>query len=387
MAHKYTCPVSRMCGGCRWMGEDYEKQLQMKQQHVEALLKGICPVRPIVGMENPCHYRNKVHAAFAEDERGAIISGVYARGSHRVIPVEKCLLEDEKADQVIAVVRKLMDKFHIRPYDEDSGRGLMRHVLIRVGKITGQMLVVLVIGNSHFPARSAFVQQLVKECPYITSVVVNLNGFKTSMVLGPSSRTVHGKGFIEDVLCGKRFAISPQSFYQINHSQTEKLYSLAVSYAQLTGKERLLDAYCGIGTIGLVAADKAGEVIGVELNKDAAADAVRNARRNHADNAKFYQGDAGYFIRGMAARKEHLDVVMMDPPRAGSDEKFLKSVCTLKPDRVVYVSCMPETLARDLKYLTKNGYKAVEATPVDMFPHTEHVETVVLLERLGRSSI
>lgn len=382
MADKMLCPVSRMCGGCQWLDVPYEVQLARKEQKVRDLLKGICRVKKIIGMENPCHYRNKVHAAFAEDERGRIISGVYAQGTHRVIPVEKCYLEDERADEVIGVIRKLMDRFRIRPYDEDSGRGLMRHVLIRVGKKTGQMLVTLVIGQSHFPARSAFVEQLVKECPFITSVVVNLNGFKTSMVLGRSSRTVYGKGFIEDELCGKRFAISPQSFYQINHSQTEKLYALAVEYASLTGKERLLDAYCGIGTIGLVAADKAGEVIGVELNKDAAQDAVRNARRNGADNAKFFQGDAGQFIRGMAARREHLDVVMMDPPRAGSDEKFLKSVCTLKPDRVVYVSCMPETLARDLKYLTKNGYKAVEATPVDMFPHTNHVETVVKLVRV-----
>ena len=180
MAEKYTCPVSKMCGGCQWMGESYEQQLLKKQRRVEDLLKGLCPrVNPILGMENPCHYRNKVHAAFAEDERGRIISGVYAQGTHRVIPVEKCLIEDERADEVIAVIRRLMDKFRIRPYDEDSGRGLMRHVLIRVGKKTGQILVVLVIGQSHFPARAAFVQQLVKECPFITSVVVNLNGFKT----------------------------------------------------------------------------------------------------------------------------------------------------------------------------------------------------------------
>lgn len=379
MVELRRCPVSQSCGGCQWMGESYEKQLQKKQQRVQDLLKSMCPVKPIVGMECPYHYRNKVHAVFAEDERGRIISGVYAPGTHRVIPVENCLIEDERADQVIGAVRRLMEKFRLRPYDEDSGRGLMRHVLIRVGKVTGQMLVTLVIGQSHFPARAAFVQQLVKDCPFITSVVVNLNSFKTSMVLGPSSRTAYGKGYIEDVLCGKRFAISPQSFYQINHSQTEKLYSLAVDYAALTGSERLLDAYCGIGTIALVASDKAGEVIGVELNKDAVQDAVHNAKRNQAANARFYQGDAGDFMRGMARRREHLDVVMMDPPRAGSDERFLSSLCMLAPKRVVYVSCMPETLTRDLKYLTKNGYQVLEATPVDMFPHTHHVETVCVL--------
>ena len=374
-----TCPAAAKCGGCQRLTMPYEAQLQEKQRRVEGLIGGFCKVSPIIGMENPYHYRNKVHAAFARDGRGRIVSGNYAPGTHRVVPIRECLLEDERADLVVAVVRNLMEKFHLSPYNEDSGQGLIRHVLVRVGKQTGQVLVTLVIGQPQFPARNAFVNALVKACPFITSVVVNLNGFRTSMILGKSSRVAYGKGFIEDVLCSKRFAISPASFYQINPTQTEKLYGLAVDFAALTGRERLLDAYCGIGTIGLVAADRAAQVIGVELNPDAVRDAEKNARRNGADNAAFYQGDAGDFMRRMAQKGEKLDVVMMDPPRAGSDERFLQALCQLSPQRVVYVSCMPETLARDLRFLTAHGYRAVNAAPVDMFPHTEHVETVCLL--------
>lgn len=377
--NEQTCPVAARCGGCQLLDMPYEAQLQEKQRRVEGLIGGFCRVSPIIGMESPYHYRNKVHAAFALDGRGRIVSGNYAPGTHKVAPIGQCLLEDTQAGLVIAAVRSLMEKFRLPPYNEDSGQGLMRHVLVRVGKQTGQVLVTLVIGQPQFPARTAFVAALVKACPFIASVVINLNGFKTSMILGKSSRVAYGKGFIEDVLCGKRFAISPASFYQINPTQTEKLYALAVDYAGLTGRERLLDAYCGIGTIGLVAADRAAQVIGVELNSDAVRDAEKNALRNGAKNASFYQGDAGDFMRRMAQRNEQLDVVMMDPPRAGSDERFLRSLCRLSPRRVVYVSCMPETLARDLRFLTTHGYRAVCATPVDMFPHTEHVETVISL--------
>lgn len=377
-----NCPVSARCGGCQMLDKAYEVQLSEKQKRVEKLIGGFCPVESIRGMENPYHYRNKVHAAFALDGRGRIVSGNYAPGTHQVVPIRECLIEDERADLVVAVIKNLMEKFHLQPYNEDSGQGLMRHVLIRAGKRTGQMLVVLVIGQPEFPARNAFVAALVKACPFITSVVINLNRFKTSMILGKCSRVAYGKVFIVDELCGKRFAISPASFYQVNPVQTETLYTLAVDFAQLTGKERLLDAYCGIGTIGLVAADKAAQVIGVELNPDAVRDAEKNARRNGVENAAFYPGDAGDFLRRMVARKERVDVVMMDPPRAGSDEKFLRSLCQMAPQRVVYISCMPETLARDLRFLTAHGYRAERAVPVDMFPHTEHVETVCLLSKL-----
>ena len=375
------CPVMKKCGGCQLLALPYPEQLALKQRRVEALLSSFCPVAPIVGMENPYHYRNKVHAALGLSGKGEIVSGVYAAGTHKIIPVEQCLIEDERADAVVAAVRHLMARFRLPPYNEDTGRGVMRHVLVRTAHATGQVLVTLVIGRPDFPGRTAFVNALVQACPFITSVVVNLNSQKTSMILGRSSRTAYGKGYIEDVLCGRRFALSPASFYQINAVQTEKLYALAIQGAHLTGRETLLDAYCGVGTIGLAASARAGRVIGVELNPDAVRDAENNARRNGVSNARFYQGDAGRFMQAMAQRGEAADVVMLDPPRAGSDERFLRSLCRMRPKRVVYVSCMPETLARDLRFLTAHGYRALSAAPVDMFPHTEHVETVVLLSK------
>ena len=375
------CPVMKKCGGCQLLALPYPEQLALKQRRVEALLSSFCPVAPIVGMENPYHYRNKVHAALGVSGKGEVVSGVYAAGTHKIIPVEQCLIEDERADEVVAAVRYLMAQFRLPPYDEDTGRGVMRHVLVRTTHATGQVLVTLVIGRPDFPGRTAFVNALVQACPFITSVVVNLNSQKTSMILGRSSRTAYGKGYIEDVLCGRRFALSPASFYQINAVQTEKLYALAIQGAHLTGRETLLDAYCGVGTIGLAASARAGRVIGVELNPDAVRDAENNARRNGVSNARFYQGDAGRFMQAMAQRGEAADVVMLDPPRAGSDERFLRSLCRMGPKRVVYVSCMPETLARDLRFLTAHGYRALSAAPVDMFPHTEHVETVVLLAK------
>ena len=378
---EWLCPVQEQCGGCQWLRLPYEKQLEKKQQRVEKLLKPFCMVRPIVGAANPFHYRNKVHAAIGTDRQGHVVCGSYAAGTHRIVPVSQCLIEDERAAQVVQAVRRLLGRFRLPPYNEDSGQGVLRHVLVRVGRQTGQVLVTLVIGRPEFPARRAFVEALVKSCPFITTVVVNLNGFRTSMILGRSSRIAYGKGYIEDVLCGKRFGISPASFYQVNAEQTEKLYQIVLGYMALSGRENLLDAYCGIGTIGLAAADLAAQVTGVELNPDAVQDAIRNARRNQVENARFVEADAGDFMRRLARQNQRPDVVVMDPPRAGSDERFLAALCRLAPARVVYVSCMPETLARDLGYLTAHGYCAQEAMPVDMFPQTEHVETVCLLTR------
>ncbi len=378
---RLNCPFRRECGGCEDRDRTYESLLGDKQRHVESLLKGLCPVRPIVGMEDPFHYRNKVHAAFALDRSGRILSGPYARGSHRVLPVPGCLIEDRRADETIAVIRDLMADFHILPYNEDTGAGLLRHVLIRTGKNTGQMLVTLVIGRTPFAAQRAFAEKLVRRCPWITGICVNLNGRHTSMILGDSTRTLYGRGYIEDELCGLRFAIGPSSFYQVNPVQTEKLYRKAIEMAGLTGRETVLDAYCGVGTIGLCAAAGCRRGIGVELNRDAVRDAEGNRKRNGIGHFSFVCDDAGRYMRALAAKGEHLDAVFMDPPRAGSDEKFLSSLCALGPERVVYISCMPETLARDLRFLGKNGYIAREAVPFDMFPWTEHVETAILLSR------
>ncbi len=253
--------------------------------------------------------------------------------------------------------------------------------MVRTGHISGQVLVVLVVGDVIFPSKNNFVKALLKLHPEITSIVMNINNKKTSMVLGDREIVLYGKGFIEDTLCGNKFRISPKSFYQVNPVQTEIMYTKAIEYANLSGKERVIDAYCGIGTIGIIASDKAKEVIGVELNKDAFKDAIGNAKANKINNIRFFNDDAGEFMVQLAAHDEQIDVVFMDPPRAGSDEPFLKSLVTLSPKRVVYISCNPETLARDLEYLTKHGYMVKIIQPLEMFPFTEHVEAIVLLEK------
>ena len=376
---RWNCPVAAKCGGCQLTRLSYAEQLQWKQQRVAELLDGICEVRPILGMDDPFHYRNKVHAVLAVDKAGKPISGVYAMGTHRVVPVRHCLIEDRRADRIIQTIVAMLPAYKLRIYNEYTHRGFLRHILIRTGHVTGQIMVVLVATSLEFPGKKAFVQELIQRHPEITTVVLNCNQRETSMVLGTKEITLYGEGYMEDELCGKRFRISPQSFYQVNAKQCEILYRTAIDAAQLTGAETLLDAYCGTGTIGLCASDGCKQLIGVELNADAIRDAKENARRNGVENARFLCDDAGRFMQKLAKEGNAPDVVMMDPPRAGSDQKFLQSLLMLKPKRVVYVSCNPETLARDLRVLVDGGYQAEWATPVDMFPGTEHVETVVLL--------
>ena len=286
-----------------------------------------------------------------------------------------------EADAIINDIRGLLKSFKIKIYNEDTGYGLLRHVLIRRGFSTGEIMVVLVLGSPVMPSKNNFVKALRKLHPEITTVILNVNDKRTSMVLGDRETTIYGKGYIEDVLCGLKFRISSKSFYQINPVQTEKLYGKAMELAGLSGTERVIDAYCGIGTIGMVAAKSAKEVIGVELNPDAVRDAVKNAKHNQMKNIRFYQEDAGRFMEKMAALGEKADVVFMDPPRSGSTEQFMKSVVTLAPKKIVYISCDPQTQARDLKYLTRHGYKAMGAYPYDMFPFTKHAENIVLLTK------
>ena len=371
--------MDKKCGGCQFVAISYEEQLKKKQAAVRKLLEPFGKTGPIIGMDNPYHYRNKVHAVFDRLKNGTVISGVYQEGTHKVVPVENCLIEDAKSDAIINDIRGLLKSFKIKTYDEDTGYGLLRHVLVRRGFTSGQIMVVLVLGSPILPSKNNFVKALRKLHPEITTVVVNVNDKKTSMVLGDKESVIYGKGFIEDELCGCTFRISPKSFYQVNPVQTEKLYQKAMELARLTGKEKVIDAYCGIGTIGMVAAKQAKEVIGVELNKDAVRDAISNAKRNDMKNIRFVQGDATEFMMAMAARGEKADVVFMDPPRSGSTEDFMNAAVKLGPARIVYISCNPETLARDLKYITKRGYKLQEAYPCDMFPHCDHCEVVSVL--------
>ena len=376
-----ACTYQRECGSCNIQNVSYSKHLSDKQKEVDTLLKKYCKVDPIIGMKQPDHYRYKVHAVFDHDRKGNPISGVYEEGTHRVISVDKCLIHNEKADEIIASIRGMLKSFKILTYDEDTGYGLIRHVLIRSGYRSGEIMVVLVLASPIMPSKNNFVKALRAQHPEITTIVVNVNDKRTSMVLGDKEQVLYGKGYIEDSLCGKTFRISAKSFYQVNPVQTEILYQKAIELAELSGTETVIDAYCGIGTIGLIASDKANKVIGVELNKDAVRDAVVNAKRNEADNIEFYNNDAGVFMSQMAEKGESADVVFMDPPRTGSTPQFMDAVAVLKPSRVVYVSCNPVTLARDLEYITKKGYKVQRAIPVDMFPWTGHVETLVLMSK------
>ena len=376
-----VCPYAKKCGGCDYQGISYEEQLAKKQAHMKKLMKSFGKVNPIVGMDDPCHYRHKVQAAFDCTRRGQIVAGVYEKKSHDVVDIDSCLIENEEADAIIRDIKGMLRSFRIKTYDEDTGYGLLRHVLVRKGYHSGQIMVVLVLASPILPSKNNFVKALRKKHPDISTVVINVNDRRTSMVLGERNITVYGKGYIEDELCGCRFRISPTSFYQVNPEQTELLYQKAIECADLTGKETVIDAYCGTGTIGLIASRSAAKVIGVELNRDAISDAITNAKRNDIHNVRFYHEDAGKFMVDMAARGEKADVVIMDPPRTGSDEAFLSSVVRLAPKRVVYVSCGPESLAGDLKYLTKHGYRMAECTPYDLFPFTRHVECVTLLQR------
>ena len=375
------CPAFGRCGGCQLLNTPYEEQLKEKQKRVEKLLTPYCKVQKIIGMEHPFHYRNKVHAVFGHKKDGTVISGTYEEGTHFIVPVDECKIEDTRADAIIRDIRDLLKSFKIKTYNEDTGYGLFRHVLIRTGFYSGQIMVVLVLGSPILPSKNNFVKALLKLHPEITTIVLNVNNQKTSMILGEKESVLYGKGYIEDTLCGCTFRISSKSFYQVNPVQTERLYAKAIELAGLTGQERVIDAYCGIGTIGLIASKGAKEVISVELNPDAVKDAIVNARTNGIKNVQFYQNDAGVFMTQMAEAGETADVVFMDPPRAGSDEAFLSSVIKLAPKKIVYVSCEPTTLERDLKFLIKKGYQAKEDWPVDMFPMCSNVENVVLLTR------
>ena len=378
------CPVASKCGGCRFIGKAYGEQLEIKQTRFRKLMEPYCRPEPIIGMERPEHYRCKVHAVFGEDRKHNIISGIYEEKSHRIVPVDSCLIENEKADEIIVAIRGLLKSFKIRPYNEDTGYGLFRHVLIRTGAATGQIMVVLVLTSPVMPSKNNFVKALLKLYPEITTIVINVNDRDTSMVLGEREQVIYGKGYIEDKLCGKTFRISPKSFYQVNPGQAEKLYGKALEYAGLTGKEVVVDAYCGTGTIGIAAAERAGKVIGVELNADAVRDARNNARGNRVKNIEFYQGDAGRLLAEMAEQGEKVDLVMMDPPRSGSSREFLDAVAGIKADRIVYVSCNPDTLVRDLKYLKGKGYSVKRCVAVDMFPFTEETEACTLLQYVGQ---
>ena len=374
------CPVAKWCAGCHMQNLPYKRQLQVKQGRVVRLLGRFHKVSPIIGMDNPLHYRCKIQSAFTSDRSGRILSGVYQSSTGKVVAVDSCLIEDRRAAPVLTAVRGLMREMKLQPYDSATGRGLLRHVLVRVGFFSGQIMVVLVTGTPIFPLKKRFAAELVRRCPQITTVVMNINRDYDGLMLGPSEQVLYGPGAIEDTLCGRTFRISPRSFYQVNPVQTQVLYEKAVELARLDGTQTVLDAYCGTGTIGIVASGQAGQVIGVEQNPDAVKDAVGNARRNGVHNAEFFQGDAGLVMQDLARSGGRLDVVFLDPPRAGADRRFLSSLLKAAPERIVYISCNPDSLARDLQVL-RQAYAVQCIQPVDLFPFTNHVECIAALSK------
>jgi 23S rRNA (uracil1939-C5)-methyltransferase len=409
------CDVSRACGACSRIEVPYPDQLAAKQAHIADLFEEVaddaCVMEPIAGMVDPFGYRNKIVSPFApgprdkgaargaKNARGAgkgaggkgagkpsILCGMYAQHSHRIIETPVCPVENEAGRRIIQAVRRLMLRFGIEPYNEDTQTGFMRHAVVRVGHESGEVLVTVVTNAREFPNGRNFARQLVRACPDITTVVHNVNTRKTNVILGQEEHVLFGPGFILDTLCGLSFRISAHSFYQVNAVQTEVLYRTAIEFAQLDAPgaaedATVLDAYCGTGTIGLVAASSARSVhvIGVDKVESAIRDARQNARHNGIENAEFIAADAGEYMRRRAEAGAGVDVLLMDPPRAGASEEFLRATLQLRPRRIVYISCNPETQVRDTWTLRDGGYRLQRMRPVDMFPHTDHIENVVLL--------
>ena len=384
-----VCGYARQCGGCQLQAVSYEKQLAFKDRKVKNNLiriGGFAPdfveeiMEAPIGMEHPFHYRNKAQFPVGTDKNGRLIAGFYAGRTHTIIENRDCALGVAENKIVLDIVLDFCTEKKIPAYDETTGKGLLRHVLIRKGFSTGQIMVCLILNGSSFAAEQELADRLFEKVPGMTSFSVNSNTERTNVIMGSKTRTIRGKDRIEDTIGGLVFTISPQSFYQVNPVQTENIYSQALSYAGLTGNETVWDLYCGIGTIGMVAAKTVKEVIGVELNGEAVRDAKVNAHLNNMNNIRFVEGDAGVFLEGMADREETVDVVFMDPPRSGSSEAFLQSLLVIRPKKIVYISCEPQTQVRDLQALKKD-YKIEAIQPVDMFPMTEKIETVVLLTR------
>lgn len=393
------CPVFGQCGGCSLLDVPYEKQLAQKQEQVRDLFATLAKcdeMLSILGMDNPYHYRNKVISPYAPQRktrkpkgerkpRPEIATGMYVPGTHKLIPTDTCAIENETAKRVTLAIRDIMRKWDMQPYDEDTGEGFVRHAVVRVGHTSGEVLVTLVTNSEEFPASKSFCRELVRRVPQVTTVVQNVNTRHTNVILGQQDRVLYGPGFILDTLCGLSFRISSQSFYQVNASQTEVLYNEAIRLTHLTGSETVIDAYCGTGTIGLIAATRGAKtVIGADNAAASIRDAMQNARHNGVENAEFHAADATAFLQEASCKRPQDSLVLvMDPPRSGSTPEFLDAAARLAPKRIVYISCNPVTQARDATHLLRAGYTITALRPVDMFPHTAHVECIALFERKG----
>ena len=383
-----VCEKARVCGGCQIQEIAYEKQLEFKADKVKGNLVRICgvknpPMEPIIGMDEPWRYRNKAQFPIGRTKEGNIVAGFYAGRTHAIVPVpdNDCVLGREVNAKILDKVIAHMETYDIEPYDEATGTGLVRHVLIRCGFATDEIMVCLVVNGTKIPEEDALADSLM-EIPEMTSIMLNTNMDQTNVILGDQVRTIRGESYITDQIGDVKFCISPLSFYQVNPVQTEKLYRKALEYAGLTGKETVWDVYCGIGTISLFLAQKAKKVYGVEIVPDAIEDAKKNAALNGIHNVKFFVGKAEDVLPKQYEKHQiYADVIVVDPPRKGCEQAVLDTIIKMEPKRVVYVSCDSATLARDVKALTENGYVLKSVTPVDQFCHTAHVETVCLLSR------
>lgn len=382
-----VCPVFKRCGGCTLQHTSYEAQLAFKRRLVEENLRRIgkiegVPVHRTIGMVNPWRYRNKAQVPFGEEE-GGLVGGFYAMRTHEIIDVEECLIQHETTDLIVKKVKQIAKKYGITAYREEDHKGLLRHVVTKVGFATDEVMMVLVTNGETIPNQDAFVGELSESIPGVKSIVQNINTKRTNVIFGDKTVVLWGEPTIVDRIGKIKFAISARSFYQVNPVQTERLYSKALEYAQLTGEETVIDAYCGIGTISLFLAQKAKHVYGVEIVPDAIEDARRNAELNGMENVTFEVGEAETVIPRWYEEGHKADVIVVDPPRKGCDEALLRTMIEMKPERIVYVSCNPSTLARDLRVLEDGGYRTVEVQPVDMFPQTTHVECVAWITRNG----
>lgn len=377
------CPVAKLCGGCSYAGRSYFEQAQAKEKRVRRLISSYCEVLPIFHCEQPLYYRNKVHSGFKKLRNGRIICGPYEANSHRIVEVDSCLIENKTASSIIRDCADIAEKLKISIYNETKNIGDLRRVLVRTADATGEVMVVLVIGSTYFKKKKAFTDELLKRHPEITTLLINVNRRHDSMILGSDEvKKVTGNGYITDIILGKKFRISADSFMQSNHDQAEILYSEAIRLADFNGDETCIDTYCGTGSTTLSFADHVGTITGVEIKEAAYKDALKNTSINKIGNATFVHADATEYMERMARQQVKTDCVILDPTRAGTTLKFIRACGKLKPERIVYISCCPETLARDLKGFTAQGYEAKIAEPVDMFPWTDKIETIVILSRI-----
>lgn len=378
------CHVFDECGGCQLQHLSYEAQLKQKQKTVRDVIDRIAklphvPVHPVKGMDNPWRYRNKSQIPFSERD-GKIVSGFYKTRTHHIVDTDICLIQSEEADDLMTILKQELHNIGMDAYDERTNLGLLRHLIVRKARATGEVMVILVTRKKKFTQQKEAIELIKRMVPDVTSIMQNVNSERTNVIFGDETKCLYGKDVIIDSIGGIDFEISARSFYQINPQQTEVLYGQALDYANLTGDETVLDAYCGIGTISLFLAQKAKDVYGVEIVPEAIEDAKRNAELNNITNAHFEAGAAEVVIPKLYAEGKRFDVLVVDPPRKGCDEELLNTILEYKPKRVVYVSCNPGTLARDLRILEDGGYRTQEVQPVDMFPHSSHVECVAWLE-------